>query len=32
MWVVFFNFWSDPNMTTEQAIEQLKSDFETILG
>ena len=32
MWVVFFNFWSDPSMTTDQAIEQLKSDFETILG
>jgi glucose/mannose transport system substrate-binding protein len=32
MWVVFFNFWSDPNMTTDDAITQLKSDFETILG
>jgi glucose/mannose transport system substrate-binding protein len=32
MWVTFFNFWSDPSMTTDAAIEQLKSDFETILG
>lgn len=32
MWVVFFNFWSDPSMTTDQAIEQLKSEYDTILG
>jgi glucose/mannose transport system substrate-binding protein len=32
MWVVLFNFWSDPSMTTEQAIEELKSQFDTVLG
>ena len=32
MWVVLFNFGSDPNMTTDQAIEQLKEQYDTILG
>lgn len=32
MWVVLFNFWSDPTMTTDAAIAELKTQFETIHG
>ncbi|HVG48930.1 MAG TPA: ABC transporter substrate-binding protein [Rubellimicrobium sp.] len=32
MWDVFFTFWSDPEMTAEEAIEQLKENYDTILG
>jgi glucose/mannose transport system substrate-binding protein len=30
--IVSFNYWSDPNMTTDAAIEELKEQFDTILG
>jgi glucose/mannose transport system substrate-binding protein len=30
--IVSFKYWSDPNMTTDDAIAQLKEQFETILG
>lgn len=30
--IVSFNYWSDPNMTTESALEELKEQFDTILG
>ena len=30
--IVLFNFWSDPKMTTDQVVEELKSQFESILG
>ena len=32
MWDVLFNYWSDPSMTPDQAIEQLKSNYDQILG
>ncbi len=31
-WDIMFKFWSDPSITTEQAIDQLKSAFDTVLG
>lgn len=30
--IVSFNFWSDPNMSVDDAVEALKEEFETILG
>ena len=30
--IVSFNYWSDPSMTTDAAIEELKEQFDTILG
>lgn len=30
--IVSFKYWSDPTMTTDAAIEELKEEFETILG
>ncbi|TNC64199.1 ABC transporter substrate-binding protein [Rubellimicrobium roseum] len=32
MWDVLFTYWSDPEMTADEAIEQLKENYETILG
>ncbi|KKB11327.1 sugar ABC transporter substrate-binding protein [Devosia geojensis] len=32
IWDVVFNFWSEPNMTVDEAIEQMKSNYDTILG
>ena len=32
IWDVVFNFWSDPSMTVDAAITQLKDNYETILG
>ncbi len=32
MWDVFFTYWSDPEMTADEAIEQLKENYDTILG
>ena len=32
IWNVVFNFWSDPSMTVDAAIAQMKSDYDTILG
>ncbi len=30
--IVSFNFWSDPNMSVDDAVAALKEEFETILG
>ncbi len=30
--IVSFNYWSNPNMTTDDALAELKDQFETILG
>ena len=32
IWNVMFNYWSDPSMTPEQAIENLKEEHEAIFG
>ena len=32
IWDVVFNFWSDPLMTADDAIEQMKSNYALILG
>lgn len=32
IWDVVFNFWSNPSMTSAEAIEQMKDNFDTILG
>jgi glucose/mannose transport system substrate-binding protein len=32
IWEVVFNFWSQPDMTADEAISQLKANYETILG
>lgn len=32
IWDVVFNYWSNPSMTADQAIEQLKENYDTILG
>jgi len=32
IWNVVFNFWSDPDMTVEDAIAQMHENYETILG
>jgi glucose/mannose transport system substrate-binding protein len=32
IWNVVFNFWSDPNMTAEDAITEMKDNYDTILG
>ena len=32
IWNVVFNFWSDPNMTVEDAIAQMRENYDTILG
>ncbi len=32
IWNVVFNFWSDPNMTVEDAIAEMKDNYDTILG
>jgi glucose/mannose transport system substrate-binding protein len=32
IWEVAFNFWSDPSMTTDDAIAQLQDNFDTILN
>jgi glucose/mannose transport system substrate-binding protein len=32
IWDVVFNFWSDPNMSVEDAIAQMHENYETILG
>ena len=32
IWNVVFNFWSDPNMTVEDAIAQMHENYDTILG
>ncbi|HEY0034705.1 MAG TPA: ABC transporter substrate-binding protein [Devosia sp.] len=32
IWNVVFNFWSDPNMSVEDAIAQMKENYDTILG
>ena len=32
IWEVVFNFWSDPDMTVEDAIAQMKENYDTILG
>ena len=32
MWDVLFTYWSDPDMTADEAIEQLKENYDTILG
>jgi glucose/mannose transport system substrate-binding protein len=32
LWDVYFNFWSDPSMTVNDAISQMQSNYELILG
>lgn len=32
IWNIVFNYWSDPNMTAEQVIEDLKSEHDAIFG
>jgi len=32
IWNVVFNFWSDPNMSVEDAIAEMKDNYDTILG
>jgi glucose/mannose transport system substrate-binding protein len=32
IWEVVFNYWSDPSMTIDDAIAQMKDNYETILG
>jgi glucose/mannose transport system substrate-binding protein len=32
IWQTMNSFWADPSMTTDQAIEQLKEHYDTILG
>lgn len=32
IWDVVFNFWSDPNMSVDDAIAQLQDNYDTILG
>jgi glucose/mannose transport system substrate-binding protein len=32
IWDVVFGFWSDPNMSAEDAIAKLKDNYDTILG
>lgn len=32
IWDVVFNFWSDPNMSVDDAIGQIKENYNTILG
>jgi glucose/mannose transport system substrate-binding protein len=32
MWDVLFNYWSDPEMTADEAISQLQENHDTILG
>ena len=32
LWDVLFNYWSDPSMTADEAIEQMKSNYDLILG
>lgn len=32
IWEVAFNFWSDPEMTVDEAIAQMKDNYDTILG
>lgn len=32
IWNVVFNFWSDSNMTVEDAIAEMKENYDTILG
>ncbi|EYD77922.1 putative sugar ABC transporter, periplasmic sugar-binding protein [Rubellimicrobium mesophilum DSM 19309] len=32
MWVVLFNYWSDPEMKSDEAIEQMKEDYDAIFG
>ncbi len=31
LWDVLFNFWSDPSMSVDDAMSQIKSNYETIL-
>ncbi|QDY70432.1 ABC transporter substrate-binding protein [Qingshengfaniella alkalisoli] len=32
VWEVAFNFWSDPDMSTEDAVSELKNNFDIILN
>lgn len=32
IWDVVFNFWSDPEMTVDEAIAEMKQNYEVILG
>jgi glucose/mannose transport system substrate-binding protein len=32
IWDVAFGFWSDPNMSVEDAIAKMKENYDTILG
>jgi glucose/mannose transport system substrate-binding protein len=32
IWNVVFNFWSDPNMSVEDAIAEMHENYDTILG
>jgi glucose/mannose transport system substrate-binding protein len=32
IWEVMFNFWSDPDMTTEEAIDGLKDAYDAVFG
>ncbi|EAR49729.1 probable binding protein component of ABC sugar transporter [Oceanicola granulosus HTCC2516] len=32
LWDVLFNYWSDPSMTADEAIEQMTSNYDLILG
>lgn len=32
IWTVMFNYWSDPSMTADQAIEDLQSEYDAIFG
>jgi glucose/mannose transport system substrate-binding protein len=32
MWDVLFNYWSDPEMTADEAIAQMQENYETILA
>ncbi len=32
IWDVMFNFWSDPTMTTDEAVEELKYAYDAIYG
>ena len=32
IWDVTFGFWSDPNMSVDDAIAKMKENYDTILG
>ena len=32
VWNVMFKFWGDPNMTSDDVVKELKSQYDTIFG